>query len=170
MESKKRKSPEISLKLEIIEDYNNKATPTELSRNTKTSTISTIVKNQEATKKASESMRDIKKAKRLGEPKYKELEKYLDMWFRDTKAHNSITLDGPLIQAQALKIATMLQKPDFKASSGWLNNFLKRNNISYKKCIGEAGLVDKVAAEKYQHKLKKSINRPIIHFFYTPIN
>ncbi|RNA22739.1 hypothetical protein BpHYR1_040575 [Brachionus plicatilis] len=26
------KSPEISLKLEIIEDYNNKATPTELSR------------------------------------------------------------------------------------------------------------------------------------------
>ncbi|RNA21200.1 hypothetical protein BpHYR1_029239 [Brachionus plicatilis] len=37
------------------------------------------------------------------------------MWFRDTKAHNSITLDGPLIQAQALKTATMLQKPDFKA-------------------------------------------------------
>ncbi|RNA09810.1 Retrovirus-related Pol poly from transposon [Brachionus plicatilis] len=34
-------------------------------------------------------MRDIKKAKRLREPEYKELEKYLDMWFRDTKAHNS---------------------------------------------------------------------------------
>ncbi|RNA10638.1 tigger transposable element-derived 4 [Brachionus plicatilis] len=81
-------------------------TPTELSRKygLAASTISTIVKNQEATKKASESMRDIKKAKRLREPEYKELEKYLDMWFRDTK------------------------------------------------------------------KLKKSINRPIIHFFLTPIN
>ncbi|RNA44204.1 tigger transposable element-derived 4 [Brachionus plicatilis] len=125
MESKKRKGPEISLKLEIIVDYNNKATPTELSRKygLAPSTISTIVKNQEAIKKASESMRDIKKAKRLREPEYKELEKYLDMWFRDTKAHNSITLDGPLIQAQALKIVTMLQKPDFKASSGWLNKY-----------------------------------------------
>ncbi|RMZ97491.1 tigger transposable element-derived 4 [Brachionus plicatilis] len=130
MESKKRKSPEISLKLEIIEDYNNKATPTELSRKygLAASTISTIFKNQEAIKKASESMRDIKKAKRLREPEYKELEKNMDMWFRDTKTHNSITLDGPLIQAQALKIATVLQKPDFKASSGWLNNLLKRHN------------------------------------------
>ncbi|RNA41991.1 hypothetical protein BpHYR1_050717 [Brachionus plicatilis] len=70
-------SPEISLKLEMIEDYNNKATPTELSRKygLAASTISTIVKNQEAIKKASESMRDIKKAKRLREPEYKELEK-----------------------------------------------------------------------------------------------
>ncbi|RNA21437.1 hypothetical protein BpHYR1_006085 [Brachionus plicatilis] len=68
MESKKRKGPEISLKLEIKEDYHNKATPTELSRKygLAASTISTIVKNQEATKKASESMRDNKKAKRLG--------------------------------------------------------------------------------------------------------
>ncbi|RNA17040.1 hypothetical protein BpHYR1_018050 [Brachionus plicatilis] len=93
------RSPEISLKLEIKEDYNNKVTPTELSRKygLAASTISTIVKNQEAIKKAPESMRDIKKAKRLREPEYKEFEKYLDMWFRDTKAHNSITLDGPLI-------------------------------------------------------------------------
>ncbi|RNA21201.1 hypothetical protein BpHYR1_029240 [Brachionus plicatilis] len=48
-------------------------TPTELSRKygLAASTISTIVKNQEATKIASESMRDIKKAKRLREPEYK---------------------------------------------------------------------------------------------------
>ncbi|RMZ98580.1 tigger transposable element-derived 6-like [Brachionus plicatilis] len=81
MESKKRKSAEICLKLEIIEDFNNKATPTELPRKYGLAalTISTIVKNQEATKKASESMRDIKKAKRLREPEYKELKKYLDI-------------------------------------------------------------------------------------------
>jgi len=63
----------------------------------------------------------------------------MEMWFRDTKAHSSITIDGPLIQAQALKIAAMLQQPDFKASAGWVNGFLTRHNISYKKYIGEAG-------------------------------
>ena len=155
METKKRKSPEISLKLEIIADYNIKATPSELSRKygLAASHISTIVKNQEAIKQTSESTRDIKKAKRLREPEYKEVEKYLDMWFRNTKAHSSITIDGPMIQAQALKIATMLKEKDFKASPGWLTNFLKRHNISYKKCIGEAGLVDKLASKKYQNTL-----------------
>ncbi|RNA01686.1 tigger transposable element-derived 4 [Brachionus plicatilis] len=145
MESKKRKSPEISLKLEIIEDYNNKANPTELSGKygLAASTISTIVKNQEATKKASESMRDIKKAKRLREPEYQELEKYLDMWFRDTKAHNSITVDGPLIQAQALKIATMLQKPDFKASSGNIGNLAQ-----------EASAMSRIGLEKSDWGIK----------------
>jgi len=102
METKKRKSPEISLKLEIIEAYNNKTTPSELSRKygLAASTICTIVKNQDAIKQASKTMRDIKKAKRLREPEYKEVERYLEMWFRDTKAHSSITINGPLIQAQ----------------------------------------------------------------------
>ncbi|RNA16173.1 tigger transposable element-derived 4 [Brachionus plicatilis] len=151
------KSPEISLKLEIIEDYNNKATPTELSRKygLAASTISTIVKNQEAIKKASESMREIKKAKRLREPEYKELEKYLDMWFRDTKAHNSITLDGPLIQAQALKISTMLQKPDFKASSGWLNNFLKRHNYRKSQVQKHLQKCYEIVHETTGHKINK---------------
>jgi len=47
----------------------------------------------------------------------------------------------------------MLQQPDFKASAGWLNNFFTRHNISYKKCIGEAGLDDKDAAAKYSDDL-----------------
>ena len=55
------------------------------------------------------------------------------MWFRDTKAHSSITIDGPTIQAQALKIASMLEEKDFKASAGWLNSFFKRHNITDKK-------------------------------------
>ena len=120
MENKKIKSPENSFKLEIIEAYNNKATQSELARkyDLAASTICTIVKNQDKIKNASESDRDIKKAKRIREPEYIEVERYLDKWFRDTKAHSSITLDGPLIQNQALKIASMLQEPGFKASQG----------------------------------------------------
>ena len=44
----------------------------------------------------------------------------------------------------------------FKANAVWLNNFLKRYNIyiySCKNYIVEAGLVDQLAAEKYQQKL-----------------
>ncbi len=87
MENKKRKSPEISLKLEIIEAYNNKVTSSELVRKygLAASTICTIVKNQDKIKQASESDRDLKKAKRIREPEFKEVERYLDMWFRDTK-------------------------------------------------------------------------------------
>ena len=151
MESKKRKTQAISVKLQIIEEYNNNTTPSELALKygLAASTISIIVKNQDKIKQAIDSGRDVKKAKRLREPEYKDEEKHLDHWFRDSKSKPQITIDGPTIQAQALKIASLIQEPNFKASKGWLQAFLSRHNISYKKCIGEAVLVDKVAAERY---------------------
>jgi hypothetical protein len=36
----------------------------------------------------------------------------------------------------------MLQHPEFKASTGWLDKFKKRHNILSKSNIQEAGLVD----------------------------
>jgi len=64
------------LKLQIIEDYNNKATPTELALKygLAASTICSIVKNQDKLRQAIDSGLDIKKAKRLREPEYKDVD------------------------------------------------------------------------------------------------
>ena len=64
-------------------------------------------------------------------------------------SNKNITLNGPLIQAQAIKYATMLQCLDFKASNGWLDGFKKRHNISFKTVVGEAGLVDTKVIEDW---------------------
>ena len=54
------------------------------------------------------------------------------------------------MKEQAIKIATLLNVENFKASSHWLQNFNKRHNISLVKKNGEAGLVDMVAAKNCQ--------------------
>jgi hypothetical protein len=51
-----------------------------------------------------------------------------------------VTIDGSMMQQQALKFAVMLQHPEFKASQGWLDCFKKRQNLSWKSIVGEAGL------------------------------
>ncbi len=53
-----------------------------------------------------------------------------------------MTISGSEIIQQAIKYAVFLGYYDFKASNGWLDKFLKRNNISFKTICGEAGLVD----------------------------
>ena len=50
-------------------------------------------------------------------------------------------MSGPIMQFQAMKYTTFLGYNDFKASNGWVNNFKKRNGISYKTIVGEGGLI-----------------------------
>jgi hypothetical protein len=40
-----------------------------------------------------------------------------------------INVSGPLLKEKALKFAKDLNKPEFKVSNGWLEAFIKRNNI-----------------------------------------
>ena len=54
-----------------------------------------------------------------------------------------------MIKLQAIKYATFLGHNEFKASSGWMENFKKRNGISFKTIVSEAGLVDSQVVEKY---------------------
>ena len=46
-------------------------------------------------------------------------------------------VSGPLIQTQALKVARDLGLNEFKASNGWLQSFIKRNNIVFGGMHGE---------------------------------
>ena len=55
-------------------------------------------------------------------------ELYLN-WFQDA-TKRFMPVSGPLIQQQALKFARDPNNDTFKASNGWLDSFLKRNNIA----------------------------------------
>ena len=47
-----------------------------------------------------------------------------------------------LLKIKVLYYSTKYNNVDFKASSGWLQSFQKRHNISSKYLSGESGLVD----------------------------
>ena len=48
----------------------------------------------------------------------------------------NIALDGPTIQVQAIKYASLLDDIEFKASSGWLEGFHFLFNKFFKKLFG----------------------------------
>jgi hypothetical protein len=51
---------------------------------------------------------------------YPDVEKAMEMWFKEVKKNKDVTLDGPLMQQQALKFAQYFNNKEFKASNGWL--------------------------------------------------
>jgi len=50
-------------------------------------------------------------------------------WFKDAVTRG-IKVTGPLLQTKALEYAQEVGKVEFKASHGWLDCFIKRNNIA----------------------------------------
>ena len=149
---RKRKNYELSLVQEIIDKYNSGMKPKQLAImfDMPASTISCMVskKKQEKVEKALNNL-TTPSSKRIRQSNYPEIEKNLNDWFGDCKSKQSVTIDGPSMQNQALKIAAMLNNDKFKASKGWLQKFNKRHHISLQRNNGEAGLVDMVAAKNY---------------------
>ena len=47
----------------------------------------------------------------------------------------------------------LLQHPEFKASAGWLDCFKKRQQLTWKSIVGQAGLVDTTVTENYVHHI-----------------
>ncbi|CAF0903433.1 unnamed protein product [Brachionus calyciflorus] len=143
----KRKPSSLDEKIEILNDFNtNKLTVTQLVKkyNRPQSTVSSVLKaeNQEKIKNLYENNLIQPSSKRMRGSNFVKIEEALDHWFKLVMSYKNITLNGPLIQAQAIKYATMLNQPDFKARNGWLDGFKKRQNITFKTIVGEAGLVD----------------------------
>ena len=50
-------------------------------------------------------------------------------WFQDA-TNRRMPIRGPLIQQQALKFVRDMNNDTFNAFNGWLDSFLKRNNIA----------------------------------------
>jgi hypothetical protein len=72
-------------------------------------------------------------------------------WFTKMRGLN-LRLSGPMLQEVALKFARELNQLDFKASSGWLESFKMRNNISSKVLIGDSNEVDPEVVSRFQAK------------------
>ncbi|GFR99602.1 tigger transposable element-derived protein 4 [Elysia marginata] len=62
-------------------------------------------------------------------------------WFVDA-TRRRINVTGPMMQEKALQFATELGITTFVASNGWLQSFVKRNNLAFGKLCGESGDVD----------------------------
>lgn len=73
-------------------------------------------------------------------------------WFKDVVGRN-IPISGPMIQQRALKFAKDLDRNDFKACNGWLDSFIKRNNISFKVLSGESADVSDASVDDWKSKL-----------------
>lgn len=83
----------------------------------------------------------LKKTTKTKECSYEELKDDVLEWFSVARA-TSFPISGPIVQAEALKIAEVLKFNDFKASNGWLRSFKTRNNISFQSSCGESKSVN----------------------------
>ena len=77
-------------------------------------------------------------------------------WFQDA-TKRCMPVSGPLIQQQELRFAKYLNNDIFKASNGWLDSFLKRNNIVFRTMTGETGDVDTATVNDRKKKTSSAI-------------
>ena len=64
-------------------------------------------------------------------------EKRLFLWIVATTNENGVMLGGEFIKEKAKEIAKELNISDHKFSDGWLQGFLRRHDLHYRKCHGE---------------------------------
>lgn len=105
------------------------------------STVSTLYKSKEKWYQKAKSNGDNLDKKRIRLVGNEKLERSMEIFVRQAR-ENSIPLSGPLLQEKACDFAKKLGITNFKGSSGWLNKFLKRQKMSFRKLCGESASVD----------------------------
>ena len=81
------------------------------------------------------------KRKKLKPAKHSELDEGVLIWLKQAREQN-LPVCGDSIKEKALKLAELMHIPDFIASEGWLDNFKKRNGITFKTVQGETEAED----------------------------
>jgi hypothetical protein len=99
------------------------------------STVATIMKNKEKILAEYESNAAGSKrnqaSSRIKQPTYQDIDNAVKEW-QTISINKNVVISGPEIQNQALKYASILNHPEFKASNGWLQRFKERNQISFR--------------------------------------
>ena len=102
------------------------------------------------------------KRKKLKPAKHSELDEGVLIWLKQAREQN-LPVGGDLIKEKILKLAELMHIPDFIVSEGWLDNFKKRNGITFKTVQGEAGAVDLQPLFKWQQQALQ----PLLRQFFT---
>ncbi|XP_071439685.1 tigger transposable element-derived protein 4-like [Hetaerina americana] len=73
----------------------------------------------------------------------------------------NLPVSGDLIKEKAMKLAELMNIPDFMARDGWLDNFKKRYRITFKTVQGEAGAVDSQSLLEWQQQVPLPLLRQV---------
>uniref|UniRef100_H3BCK3 HTH CENPB-type domain-containing protein n=1 Tax=Latimeria chalumnae TaxID=7897 RepID=H3BCK3_LATCH len=90
---------------------------------------------------------------------YNDVDLLIWEWFQRAPRSLNMPVSETMIQEKALEFAKQLNKPDFKASNGWLGRFKGRHNIAFSAVSGEKGCVDGDVVEDWKLKLPDIIAR-----------
>lgn len=157
MTGKKQKSYSLEFKMKVLREVeerkNEKNSKTAIAKKhgIPNSTLSTFLKNENKTAAEFAKAHDTSR-KRAREPGFPELDEAVLNWFTDARSNN-IKIDGLMITAKAENFAKKLGIPEFKASDGWLSNWKKRNEVTFKTECGESGSVDVESAAQWMLSL-----------------
>ena len=114
--------------------------------------IQCIMKRKAEVLEDFESSTSLNRKRKMRKTGNEEINELLLKWFTDCTARR-IPVTGPLMKEKALQFASQLSNEDFKASNGWLDSFVKRNNIKFGKLHGEAGDVADETVADWKSKL-----------------
>ncbi|KAK7586132.1 hypothetical protein V9T40_004008 [Parthenolecanium corni] len=106
---------------------------------TSSSTISTIWRNRDKILLSTQHVSNANK--RFREPKNKNLDEALYVWFKQQRALK-IPVSGPILQEKANNLARMLGLPDFNCTVSWIQRFRTRHGIVFGKITGESASVN----------------------------
>ncbi|KAK3101564.1 hypothetical protein FSP39_004521 [Pinctada imbricata] len=156
--SPKRQRKELNLeeKITLIDDSEKvpKVTQKELSKKygIGATTVSDIIKRKDFYREQCKNSISTKRQRFVSGSKFGDLNETVFKWFEQARAKN-IPISGPIIQENALEIASKLGYADFKASAGWLESWKGRFGIAHFKICGESADVDQEKVVKFRENL-----------------
>ena len=103
-----------------------------------------LVKNDKSIKEGYAKFGPKRRVMRTGQ--FDDLESAMLKWFTSVRDCN-IPLSGPLLLEKAKSFAQQLRITEFKQSTGWLDRFKERHDITFKSMCGEAMSVDTASAD-----------------------
>ena len=84
--------------------------------------------------------------------RYEDVDAAVYEWYRLAR-ERLVLVSGPMLQEEALMIASQIDNGDFKASNGWLHSFKQRHNIKRLVVSGEVGDVREETVQAWKERL-----------------